>query len=105
MQCEVQSGYSETCMSVYRSEIISACTQTTWQRETSSRRDYIVASYHVLLFELLLVDMDHNCARTGFEVYACTASLPHVSNKNSFHKLICVIQIFMRKIFMVQCHP
>ena len=74
MQCEVQSGYSETCMPVYRSEVISACAETTWQRETSSRRDYIVASYRVLLFALLLVDMDHNCTRTGFEVCACTAS-------------------------------
>ena len=34
--------------------------------------------------------------RTDFEVHACTASSPHIK-KNSFHKLIRVIRIFMRK--------
>ena len=43
--------------------------------------------------------------RTGFEVHACTASSPHVRKKNPFHKLIRVIGIFMRKSFVVQCHP
>ena len=33
------------------------------------------------------------------------ASLPHIRKKNSFHKLIRVIRIFMLKIFVVQCHP
>ena len=37
-----------------------------------------------MLFELLLVDMNHNCTRTGFEVRACTASLPHASKKEKF---------------------
>ena len=34
-----------------------------------------------------------------------TASSPCVRKKNSFNKLICVIQIFMRKYFMVQHYP
>ena len=42
--------------------------------------------------------MYRNCTRTGFEVHACTASLPHVRKKYLFHKLIHVIRIFMRKI-------
>ena len=60
-------------MLVYQPEIISACTETTWQHETSLHHDWLVvvvcsysiASYHgiVLLFE---VDMDHNCTRTGY---------------------------------------
>ena len=49
--------------------------------------------------------MHHNSMRTGFEVCACTVSSPHVRKKNMFHKLICVIRIFMRKISVVQCHP
>ena len=50
--------------------------------------------------------MHHNCT-TDFEVRACTVSSPHVRKKNSFHKLSCVIRIFIRKIFKVQyqCHP
>ena len=32
-------------------------------------------------------------------------SLPHVRKENLFHKLIRVILMFMRKIFVVQCHP
>ena len=40
-----------------------------------------------------------------FEVRACTASLPHIKKKNSFHKLIHVIRIFMLKIFVIQCCP
>ena len=54
----------------------------------------IVASYHALLFELVLVDMDYNCTRTGLEVCTCMASLPHVRKKNSFHKLIRMIKQF-----------
>ena len=65
-------------MLVYRPQIISACTETTWQCETSLHHDWLVvvvcsystASYHgiVLLFE---VDMDHNCMRTG-----CNNNIP-----------------------------
>ena len=58
-----------------------------------------------MLFELLLVDMDCSCMRTGFEVHACTVSLPHIRKKNLFLKLICVIQICMREIFVGQYHP
>ena len=64
----------------------------TWQCERSSYPNYnivvVVASYHALLFKLLLVDDDHNCTRIGFEVRAYIASSPHVRKKNSFHKLI-----------------
>ena len=49
--------------------------------------------------------MHHNCMRIGFEVRACTASRPHIIKNKSFHKLIHVIRIFMRKTFGVQCHP
>ena len=49
--------------------------------------------------------MHCNCTRTDFEVRPCTMSLPHIRKKNSFHNLISVIRIFMRKFFMVQCHP
>ena len=53
--------------------------------------------YHALLFELLLVDVDRNCTRTGFEVCAYIVSLPHIRQKILFHELICMIQIFMKK--------
>ena len=44
--------------------------------------------------------------RTGFEVRACTVSSPHIRKKIHFIiKLIRVIRIFMRKIFVVQCGP
>ena len=36
----------------------------------------VVAYYHLLLLKLLLVDMDHNCMTTGFEVHACTVTMP-----------------------------
>ena len=58
------------------------------------------------MFELLLIDMHRNCTRAGFEVRACRASSPHVlRKKKSFHKLIRVIRIFMRKLLVVQCRP
>ena len=41
-----------------------------------------------------LVDMDHNCMRTGLEVRDCAASSPHVKMN--------VIQIFLRNIFTIQ---
>ena len=48
--------------------------------------------------------MHRNCMRTNYGIQACTVSLPHVGKKSSFHKLIRVVRIFMRKIFRVQCH-
>ena len=80
-------------MSIDRSEIVSAYTETTWRATTSCSSS---SSYHVLLFKLLLVDIDYNCMRTGFEVCACTVSSPHIRKKNLFHKLIRVIQMFAR---------
>ena len=80
---------------VYWSEIISACAETTWQHETSSCMAAVVASYHVLLFQLLRVSKyGSQLCENSFEVHACTVSLPHFPNirkKWSFHKLICVI--------------
>ena len=35
----------------------------------------------------------------------CLYSVITSHKKNSFHKLIHVLQIFIRKIFMIQCHP
>ena len=65
----------------------------------------VLVHYHALLFKLLLLDMDCNCMRTGFEVHACTVSSPNVKQKSLFHKLIRVTRIFMRKNFVLQCHP
>ena len=39
-----------------------------------------VVVYHALL----LIDMYHNCIRTGLEVLACTVSTPHIRNKVIF---------------------
>ena len=51
----------------------------TWQREAkfTSQLVAVVVSYRALL----LVDIDHNCMRTGFEVRACIAPLPHRRKK------------------------
>ena len=81
-------------MLIYQSEIISAYMEMTWQCEISSPHDYCwssyIVSYHTLLFKLLLIAMHCNCARTGFEVRACTAPSPHIRKKNLFHKFIRV---------------
>ena len=66
----------------------------------------VATSYHTLLFEHLLVDMDCSCTRTGYEVCTCLYSvISSHKKKNLFYKLICVIQMFMRKLFVVQYHP
>ena len=51
----------------------------TWQREAkfTSQLVAVVVSYRALL----LVDIDHNCMRKGFEVHACIAPLPHRRKK------------------------
>ena len=41
--------------------------------------------------------MHRSCMRTDFEEKKIR------KKENSFHKLICVIGIFMRKVFVVQC--
>ena len=60
----------------------------------------VLVSYHALLFKLLLVDMDHNRIIVQEQVlkYVLVQSLCSLNKKNSFHKLICVIQFFIRKI-------
>ena len=45
-----------------------------------------------------IMNIDCSCTRIGSEVHTCTASSPHISKKNWFHKLICMIQIVIRKI-------
>ena len=44
-----------------------------------------------------------------YMIYGCTcgciALLPCIRRKISFHKLLCMLQIFMRKIFVVQHYP
>ena len=94
MQGEVQIGYSK-CAYSFINQILLALA---WRRPgcvrqvpaaTSCSDSYIV-SYHALLFKVLLIYMHCNCMRTGFEVCACTASLPHVRKKNSFLELIRV---------------
>ena len=109
LQGEVHSGYSKHAYwFIDQRLLVPALRQPGYLRQlravTSCSSSYIV-SYHTLLFELLLIDTHCNCMRIGFEVRACTASSPHVRKKNSFHKLICVIRIFMRKTFVLQCHP
>ena len=61
-----------------------------------------ISSYNPLLFKLLLVDVNCICMRTGSEVHPCTVSLPCT---RKLHKLIHLIQIFMRKNFAVQHYP
>ena len=60
-----------------------------------------ISSYHALL----LVGMDCNCMRTSSEQRTYTASPPHIRKKNLFHRIIRMMQIFMREVFMVQNHP
>ena len=62
MQCEI---CNQVILSVHAFglEIISACAEMIWQCETSLCSEQLQQwfdSYHTLLFELLLVDMDHN---------------------------------------------
>ena len=46
---------------------------------------YIYISIRVVVYHaLLLIDMYHNCTRTGLEVHACTVSTPHIRNKVCF---------------------
>ena len=73
-------------MLTYQLEIISACIETTWQRDTVHATTSCVSSYRALL----LVDMDCNCRRTGSEVHTCTASLSHI-RENALYKLIRMI--------------
>ena len=46
---------------------------------------YIYIYIRVVVYHaLLLIDMYHNCTRTGLEVHACTVSTPHIRNKVCF---------------------
>ena len=57
--------------------LISVCVEMTWlyvRQVCTMTIVAVVASYHALLFEQSLVDMDLNCTRIGFEVRPCTAS-------------------------------
>ena len=49
--------------------------------------------------------MCRNFTRTGFEVCAYTSASHKKEKFISHDKLICVIRIVMRIIFVVQCHP
>ena len=63
-------------MLIYRLEIISIFTESTWQCETSLELQLVavVSSYHALLFKLLLVVQEQT-------VLTCTVSLPQVRKK------------------------
>ena len=108
LQGEVHSGYSKHAYSLIDQRLL----QPVWRRPGYLRQLWAGTSccsiqlsiMHYCLSQLLLIGIHRNCTRTGFDVRACTVSLPHVRKKNSFHKLICVIRIFMRNILMVQCH-
>ena len=68
----------------------------------------IKVSYHALLFEPLLIYLHRNSMRKGLGLKYVPVQhhrLTYVIKKNSFHKLIRVIRIFLLKIFVVQCHP
>ena len=82
-------------------EIIRTYVETAWKSETVRAATSCISSYHKLS-----VDMDCICMGTGWgsEVCTCTASLPHI-RKHLFHKLIHMVQIFMRKVFVVQQYP
>ena len=79
-----------TC--VYRLEIISACAEMVRQHETKAIPG--TQCYQSIC-------MDRDCMRLN----SLFLSSPCVRQKNSFNKLICVIQIFMRKYLVVQHYP
>ena len=60
-----------------------------------------LASWHALL----LVDMIYNFTRISTEVCIYAVSLLRAKKENSFHKLIHIVETFMRKVFMVQHYP
>ena len=66
-----------------------------------------LAIMHSVLFELLLIDMHHNSTRKGLGLKYVPVQRHCLTliKKNSSHKLIRVIRIFMLTIFMVQCYP
>ena len=102
MQCEVQCGYSERACSFINHRLLAPAQRQPGNVRQVRTTTSCSSSYHGLLFNLLSVHMDYNCTRTGFEIHACIVLTSHIRKKNSFHKLIRVIQIFMRKLFMVQ---
>ena len=54
------------------------------------------------------MDMHRNSTRKGLGLKYVPVQRHRLTlyiKKNSFHKLIRVIRIFMLKIFVVQCHP
>ena len=85
-----------TCYTfVYRLEIVSTCAEMVQQHETKAIPARTVISRNAWIATV----------RDGTVYSSYTASLPCIKKKNSFNKLICVIQIFMRKYFMVQHYP
>ena len=99
-------GYSKCAYSLIDQRLLPfAWRQPGYVRQVCATSSYssIIVNYHELLFELLLIDMHRNCTGTGYEVHACTTS-SYLRMKNLFHKLQCVIRLFMRKPFMVQCY-
>ena len=102
MQCEVQLSCSQHSFLFIDQRLLAP----TWKPSVNVRQVHImtscsssqlsctVISWYVLWEQVLkYVPIKHHC------------KLPHVRKKNLFHKLICKIQMFTRKIFMVQCHP
>ena len=69
------------------------CRQPGYVRKVCATTSYsnIIVSYRELLFELLLIDMNHSCTRTSYEVHACIALLSHLRMKNLLHELKSVI--------------
>ena len=85
MQCEVHSGYYEHPCSFIDQRLLASA-PVIWQYETSSHHDQIRIAI-VREQALKYVPVQYN------------------RKKNLFHKLIRVIQMFMRTFFVVQCHP
>ena len=108
MQCAVQSGYSKHACSLIDQRLLPTVRRQSGNMRQVCTMTSCTNSYqlYALLLELLLVDMDCNCMRTGFKVCMSLYSIITSCRKeNLFHKLIYVIQNFTRKIFMVQYYP
>ena len=106
----MQSGYSKCTYSFIDQRLFAPA----WRWPDYVRQVHATPSCSSMLYSWLTCSViravinryDHNYMRTGLEVRACTASLPPVTKRNSFLKLVCVCKrIFMRKTFVVQCHP
>ena len=87
------------CILIYQSELFApAWRQPGYMRQVHTATTGSSSCYHTLLFELSL-DTDHNLVR---EEHVHVQHYCFTLEKVSIHELI---QIFIRKIFVVQYYP